>query len=451
MTEGLNGNLDIVIDGATVLTASEDQPVIEDAVVGIRQGRLALVTERASLKNIPQAHTCIDGRGRVVTPGLVNVHTHAILTMVRGVAEDMGFAPAYTPGVPHGHDVTPDEAFALARLGAVEALLFGSTLINDSYVHADVTLPAMGEIGMRAYGCGRIHDVDFSRVHEQIWEHRDEIGEKTLGEAEELAERWHGAMDGRLGVHLAAHAPDTCSRPLLEKVRDAAERHGLGVNTHLAQSTIEVERIRERDGMSPAELLDDIGLLNERLIAAHCLFLDEDDIARVGAAGINVAHIPKGNAGGGTAAPTSRLRREGAHIALATDNMHADMVEVMRWGLNIGRLQEGRVTDFWQPENVFEMATIGGARAMGLADQIGSLETGKKADLVIFNFEQIHLTPATDPLGNLVHVGQGRDVETVIVDGRVVVEAGRAILVDQDEVCLAAAKAAKDLWERARA
>ena len=410
-----------------------------------------MVAPRADLEAVPEAARRIDGTGRVVTPGFVNVHTHAILTMVRGVAEDMGFAPAYTPGVPHGHDVTPEEAVALARLGALEALLFGSTLVNDSYVHADETLPAMGEIGLRAYSCGRIHDVDFSRLHDQIWEHRDEIGEKTLGEAEELAERWHGGMDGRLGVHLAAHAPDTCSRALLEKVCDAADRHGLGVNTHLAQSRIEVQRVQERDGMTPAQLLDDIGLLNDRLIAAHCLFLDEDDISRVGAAGINVAHIPKGNATGGAAAPTSKLRRAGARITLATDNMHADMVEVMRWGLNVGRLQEGAVTDFWQPEDVFEMATIGGAKAMRLADEIGSIEGGKKADLAMFDYRQIHLTPATDPLGNLVHVGQGRDVETVIVDGRIVVDGGRAVLVDQDEVRQAAAKAAADLWQRARA
>ena len=282
MTDSMESTMDVVIEGATVLTAEPDRPVIEDGVVGISGNRLAVVAARSDLREVPRARRHLDARGRVVTPGFVNVHTHAILTMVRGVAEDMGFAPAYTPGVPHGHDVTPDEAVALGRLGALEALLFGSTLVNDSYVHAGHTLPAMGETGMRVWSCGRIHDVDFSRVHEQVWEHKDAIGERTLGDAVALVERWHGAMDGRLGVHLAAHAPDTCSRRLLERVRDTAARYGLGVNTHLAQSRIEVERIREREGISPAELLDDIGLLNERLVAAHCLFLDDDDFERVG-------------------------------------------------------------------------------------------------------------------------------------------------------------------------
>ena len=441
--------MDILIFGATAYTSDTANPIIIDALIGIEGDKIVHLAPRDHSIPMPNATRTIDATGQVITPGFVNVHTHTILTMVRGVAEDMGFAPAYTPGVTHGHDVTPDEAIALARLGALEALLFGSTLINDSYVHTDKTLPAMGEVGLRVHACGRIHDVDFSRVHEHIWEHKVAIGTQTLSDAVDLAETWHGKMNGRLGVHLAAHAPDTCSRELLENIRDAAEKLDLGVNCHLAQSEIEVERIQERDGMSPPELLDELGLLNDRLIAAHCLFLSDQDIARVGRAGINVAHIPKGNATGGTAAPTSRLRRAGARITLATDNMHADMVEVMRWGLNIGRLQEGKVSDFWQPEDVFEMATLGGAQAMGLADQIGSLEVGKKADLVLFDFKKIHLTPATDPLGNLVHVGQGRDVDTVIVDGCIVVEHGKATSVDQEQIRNDAAVAAESLWKRA--
>jgi 5-methylthioadenosine/S-adenosylhomocysteine deaminase len=200
-----------------------------------------------------------------------------------------------------------------------------------------------------------------------------------------------------------------------------------------------------------AELLETVGLLDHRLLAAHCIHLGDRDIERVGRAGITVAHIPKGNATGGTIAPTSKLRRAGAAIALGTDNMHADMVEVMRWALNVGRVQEGRVDDFWQPRDVLAMATIGGARAMGLEDEIGSIAVGKKADLVIFDFQRPHLVPRVNPLGNLVHTAQGRDVETVVVDGRIVVENGRPTLVDPDEILRAASAAADALWARARA
>lgn len=420
-------------------------------MIGIRGNRLVLLESRAGAPSGLTARRSIDVAGRVITPGFVNVHTHAILTMARGMAEDMGFAPAYTPGVPRGSDVRPDEAQALARLGALEALLFGSTLVNDTYVHADETVEPMAAIGGRVFTCGRIHDVDFTRVADGHWEHDASIGETSLADAVRLAERWHGKADGRIGVQLSPHAPDTCSDALLRRVAEASRALGLRVNTHLAQGRVEIERVHERSGCHPAELLERCGLLDDRLIAAHCIFLDETQIARVGRSGLTVAHVPKGNATGGMMAPTPALRAAGARIALGTDNMHADMIETMRWALAIARLQVGRVTDDWQPHHALAMATLAGARAMGLADDLGSLEVGKKADLVVLDFRRPHLTPRTNALGNLVHVAQGRDVELVIVDGRVVVEDGRPTLVDEERIRREAADAARHLWERARA
>jgi len=442
----------LIVHGATILTGDIRQPIIRNGFVRIKNDRIADIGRDIDIAMKPDADVHqIDANGKVVTPGLVNVHTHAILTMVRGVAEDMGFAPAYTVGVPHGHEVTEEEAVALARLGALEALLFGSTLINDTYVHQDLTMAAMGELGLRVWGCGRIHDVDFSRVHLGEWEHKPDIGEWSLCQALDLHARFHGAENGRLGVQLAAHAPDTCSRWLLEQIRGARDRLGLRVQSHLSQSKLEVARVRERDGMSPPELYEDVGLLDESLLAAHCIHLDEDDIKRIGRAGVHVAHIAKGNQTGGTIAPTSALRHQGADFALGTDNMHADMIEVMRWALNSGRVQDGGVSDFWQPSTVFEMATMGGARAMGLQNEIGSIEVGKKADLVILDFRRPHLVPMIEPMGNLVHTAQGRDVDCVIIDGRLIVEGGRALLVDQDSILRDAQKAADNLWSRAKA
>jgi 5-methylthioadenosine/S-adenosylhomocysteine deaminase len=443
-------DFDLLLTELTVVTVDAAMTVIEDAAVGISGGRIAWVGPLAALPAGATAGTRRALPGRVMMPGLVNVHTHAILTMVRGVAEDLGFAPAYTPGIPHGHDVTPDEAVALARLGAVEAMLFGSTLINDTYVHADLTMPAMAGLGLRVFSCGRIHDADFSLIGDGRWEHHAAIGERTLGEALALAERWNGAFDGRTGVQLAAHAPDTCSDDLLRLIAGESARRGLRVNTHLAQSRKEVAQVMHRSGMTPPQLLEEVGLLNDRLLAAHCLFMDDGDIARCGRAGIHVAHIPKGNATGGTAAPTSRLRRAGAHLALGSDNMHADMVEVMRWALAIGRIQEDRVDAFWQPEDVLRMATIDGARAMGLDDRIGSIEVGKQADLVVMDFRRPHLVPCIDPVGNLVHTAQGRDFEHVWVDGVQVVDGGRPVAADLDALLADAQRASQALWRRAR-
>ncbi|QIB33521.1 amidohydrolase family protein [Ancylobacter pratisalsi] len=442
---------DLVVTGPIVLTGDPTTPIIHDAVIAISNGRFARIAAATKETGPPlQARRTVHLPGRVITPGLVNVHTHANLSMVRGVAEDLGFAPAYTPGIPQGHMVSEDEAYAISRLGALEALLFGSTLINDTFVHADIVTPAMAEIGLRVWSCGRIHDVDFSGVSLGRWEHVDAIGDRTLQDALDLAARYEGRSDARIGVQLAAHAPDTCSTPFLRRIAEAADNAGLRVTTHLSQSKVELARIRERDDISPPELLDEVGLLNDRLTAAHCIHVSDDDIARIGRAGIHVAHIAKGNATGATIAPTHKLRKAGAKLALGTDNMHADMVEVMRWALAVGRIQLGAVTPDWQPETVFEMATMAGARAMGLENEIGSIEVGKRADFVAFDFRQPHLTPATNPLGNLVHVAQGRDVELVAVEGELVVEDGRPTRVDADLIRREATDAIASLWARAR-
>lgn len=442
---------DTLITADTVMTSDPAQPQLDQAAIAISDGRIAWLGAASALPQGLAAKKRIDLAGHVVLPGLVNVHTHAILSMVRGVAEDCGFAPAYTPGIPQGHMVSEDEAIALGRLGACEAMLFGSTLINDTYVHAAATLPAMAELGLRVHSCNRIHDADFSGISTGRWVHDKAIGEQTLNEALAMAQRFHGAYGGRTGVQLAAHAPDTCSDAFLRVVADTAQRHGLRVATHLSQSTVENKRIAERSKKTPAELLDEVGLLNDRLIAAHCIHLTESDIARIGRAGITVAHIPKGNATGGTMAPTLKLRAAGARIALGTDNMHADMVEVMRWAVAISRLQAGEVTGGWQPEDALEMATMEGARAMGLEADIGSLAVGKKADLIALDFRRVHLTPHPDPLGTLVHVAHGRDVALSMVDGELIVENGRPTRADVDQIRRDAAAAAAALWRRAKA
>jgi 5-methylthioadenosine/S-adenosylhomocysteine deaminase len=251
-------------------------------------------------------------------------------------------------------------------------------------------------------------------------------------------------------VVLAPHAPDTCTPDLLRQVRQMRDETGLRINTHVSQSKVEVDFIRERDGMSPPELLDEVGLLDDRLIGAHCIHVSDTDIARLGRAGAHLAHIAKGNQTHGHMAPTDALCRAGMNLTLSTDNMHADMVELMRWALATGRLQEGQITEFWQPARVFEAATIGGARALGLEAEIGSIEVGKRADLVLFDFRRPHLRPMTNPLGNLVHTAQGRDVDIVIVEGEIVVSSGEPLKVDKMAVLAAADTAAAALWERAR-
>ena len=433
---------DLLLEGATLITGDVQQPLLRDASLGVLDGRIAWIGTQ--LPAGAQVGRRLSLQGHVVTPGFVNPHQHAILSLVRGVAADLGFAPSYTPGIPQGTQVNPEQARALARLGACEALMFGSTVLGDHFVHADISTAAMAETGLKLAPSWRIHDVDFARVSQGDWHFDAAIGDRLLRRAADLHGRWHGHP--RVYPQLAAHAVDTCSEDLLRQVAALSASLGMHVNTHLSQSRVEVDRVQARCGRTATQVLADCGLLNHRLMGGHGIYLTDGDIAMLAAARATVIHIPKCNATSGRLAPTPRLKAAGVNLALATDTQHADMVELPRWALMTARVQTGGVDAHWQPQHVFEMATLGGARALGLDGETGSITVGKCADLVVFDARRPHWVPQADPLGTLVHCGQGRDVRHVLVDGELVVEDGRPTRVDLDTVCAEAEAAARQLW-----
>jgi 5-methylthioadenosine/S-adenosylhomocysteine deaminase len=433
---------DLLLRDALILTADPAQPLLRGGCIGIEGGRITWLGDSPPERF--EARRSLSLQDRIITPGFVNTHLHAVLVMVRGVAADLGFAPSYTPGIPKGTQVNPQQARALARLGATEALLAGSTVVGDNFVHADIAAEAMAELGLRLCPSWRIHDVDFARVAHGDWHHDAAIGTRTLQAGLALLERWKDHP--RVRVNLAAHAVDTCSNGFLREIAQAAQRHDLVVSTHLGQSKVEVERVKARTGRTSTEVLEEVGLLNHRLMGGHCIYVTPSDIDRIARAGAHAVHIPKSNAASGRFAPTPALKRAGVNIALATDTQHGDMVELMRWALATARVQEGGVDDAWQPRDVFHMATQGGADAIGQGADIGSLRLGKKADLVVFDARRPHLRPHVDPLGTLVHTGSGRDVEMVLVDGEVLVEAGLPTRVDLETVCREGEAATREMW-----
>ena len=259
-----------------------------------------------------------------------------------------------------------------------------------------------------------------------------------------LYDTWKG--NPLVTVNLAAHAVDTCSESFLKEVAELSAKHNLVVSTHLGQSKVEVQRVKERTGYTSTEVLADTGLLNERLMCGHCIYVTDTDIEKMAKSGAHVVHIPKPNATSGRLAPTPKLKAAGINICLATDTQHADMVELMRWALITARVQEGGVNDTWQPQHVFHMATMGGAKALGMQETLGSLTVGKAADFVAFDANRPHLTPHVNPVGNLVHTGQGRDVTHVVVAGEFIVRDGMPTRVDMDQIVRSAEKASRELW-----
>jgi 5-methylthioadenosine/S-adenosylhomocysteine deaminase len=437
---------DLLISGGLMLALDDAGTILADGAIAIAGDRIVACGATAAIERDWTAARRIDARSRLVMPGLVNIHNHTPLMITRGMIEDLGFAPMYTPTVPQGHALSAEEAYALARLGGLELLCAGSTTIVDYYRYPGACARAHAELGLRAVIGGRIHDADSVALAAGRRQHRTAVGVASLAESAALIEDWDGAAEGRIRCDVAPHAADTCSADLLREVAALAARHGRNVHTHLAQSAGEVAYVKERDGRSPAELFDELGLLDARLIAGHCIWLEPDEIARVGRAGVTVAHSPIGNAKSGMVAPVLALEEAGARIALCTDTMSGDLFEAMRWALAVARIRGAA----FEPKaaDVLRWATRNGAAALGLGAEIGSLEIGKKADLVLLDLDAPNLAPIVDGIGVVVHAGSGRNVDTVIIDGRIVLEGGRPTYADAAEIVGTAQRVAEGLWRR---
>lgn len=439
---------DLLITDALVLTLDDAGTVLADGAVAVAGGRIVAVGPTRLVAPRHAARRRIAARDRLLLPGFVNLHNHSPLMITRGMVEDLGFAPMYVAGIPQGHWLSEEEAHLLARLGVLEMLRAGSTTIVDFYRFPEALARAHAELGTRAVVAGRVHDADPAALAEGRHEHDRRIGLASLEENAALIARWDGHDGGRIRCGWAPHAPDTCSDALLREVAALAAAGGGAIHTHLAQSRAEVEVVRARNGRSPAATLAEAGLLGPRTIAAHCIHLDAADIALCGAAGMTVAHSPIGNAKAGEVAPILALAAAGARIALCTDTMSGDMVEAMRWAAAMQRVREGGrlVLD---AATVLGWATRAGAAALGLGAEVGAIAPGMKADLVLLDRTSPSLAPVVDGPGIVVWSASGHDVETVIVDGRIVLERGRPTRADGAEIVRAAQGVAERLWRRA--
>lgn len=392
--------------------------------------------------------TVIDGKGALCLPGLINTHNHSPLMSVRGMVEDLGFAPAYTPGVPQGHWLSSEETQILARLGVMEMLCAGATTIVDYYRMPDALARAADTFGLRAMVGGRVMDADTAALANGNFVHDPKLGEATLGAALDLIDTWDAKGSDRITTILAPHAPDTCSREMLQTFADLSAKTGKQVHTHLAQSKMEVAQVRSRDGLSPAELLDDVGLLSPDLVAAHCIFLEDADIRRIGQAGVVINHAPIGNAAFGAAAPILALQEAGAAITLCTDTKSADMFEAMRMAIAAARWRAD-MEFVLDAKTVFGWGTVDAARALKGHSASGTLSVGSPADLIFLDPNAPNLRPVVDGYGIVVHSGSASNVTDVMVAGEWLVRDRRPTRVDMETVMQDAQSVAENLWKRA--
>ncbi len=432
-----------ILKSALIITMNQERKIWNQASLVIENERIAAIDTDEVIEKSFRADKVIDCQGKVLLPGFVNLHTHQTLSIIRGVAEDMGTAPAYTKSVPQGYQLSEEESNTMALLGAAEALKFGSTYILDMYTNCSVNAKAFATLGMRANVCEMVHNMDFSTLYKREYQVDEKLGEELLNRNIALLEHWnnHPLIDTCVGLH----APDTCSTSFIRKILDVKEKYHVKIATHLAQSIEEVEQIKQiSNGLSSVEFYKENGVLSKDLIAAHCIYVNEQDIELLKNNQVNIAHIPEGNAKGGMAAPLKAFLDKNINVTLGTDNGSADMIETMRMGLCISRiLTEGFSV---MPMEMLEMATINGARAIGRDKDLGSLEKGKLADVLILDFRKPHLVPCLNPVGTILHTGLGSDIQMVFVNGEMVVQNGKLLKVNEEELLKEAQQIAERRW-----
>ncbi|MBI4200386.1 MAG: amidohydrolase [Chloroflexi bacterium] len=441
--------MDTLILHGTIVTGDARRRIIADGGLAIQGERIVAVGKADEVRRQFPQLPAMDAQGKAVLPGFVNIHTHTVLTGLRGLVEDSDLAVVYTYMTPITFVMSADERSALAALGCLEAIRSGTTTLVDPLRHVATYAQAMADSGLRLFLSESCADALTLQIRHGSYEYSRAWGEEFLERAIALVETWHMRDGGRVQCHIAAHAPDNCSPWMLERLLELAQKYGLRRTVHLAQSQQEVVQVRKLHGGTPVEYLRDHRFLGPDLIAAHCLFCTPEDVTILAESGVHLAHCPASNSRRGWAggAPMPLMLDSGVNVALGTDNMSEDMFEAMRIGIILNRGKRGNGVDP-MPADMLDWATRNGARALGLEQDLGSLEPGQKADLVIVNLRRPHLVPTINLASNLVHYGQASDMETVMVDGKLVMKDGKVLTMSEEDVLRHAQEATLSAWRR---
>jgi len=444
--------LNTIITGGTVVTMDR-QGVLRDGAVVVEDGNIVDVGEGKLLKPKYRGYDRIDAKGKVVIPGLINTHQHAAMSILRGYADDYPLKEWLEKWIwPFESHMTGYDMYVGALLTAVESIMSGTTTVNTMYFYREEynEARAFAEAGIRGvigHGC-----LSWNRDRDA----------KDLGD---LARLWHGKNSGTIRVSVNPHAPYTVDPEYMKELRlvtaelnqeYGSAAHPIGWHMHVAETGDEPKKIEHAFGVpvktGVVEYLDSLDVLGEDMVAAHCVSLTKRDIELLAKRGVKVSHNPVSNlklASG--VCPVPSLIEAGATVSLGTDspssNNVADMFEVMKLTALLHKGVNGDPT-LLPAERVLRMATVDGAKALCWDGQIGSIRAGKKADIVIIGFDRPHLCPIYSEESHLVYATRAADVETVLINGRVVMEDREVKTVNVEEVMAKARRAKDTLLER---
>ena len=409
--------------------------VTMDSANTIVRGDLLINGERiASIGGDQTADTVIDAEGCAVIPGFVQTHIHLCQTLFRGAADDLSLIDWLKQRVwPMEAAHTPQSITASARLGIAELIKGGTTcaLTMETVNHTREVFKVVEEAGFRA------------TVGKCMMDKGDEVPralqEETANSIEEslaLLDEWHGKAGGRIRYCFAPRFAISCTRELLEKVAQLARTRGVMVHTHASENRTECELVQKESGLRNITYLDSVGLSGRHVALAHCVHLSNDEIKTLKTTGTNVVHCPSSNLKLGSGiAPIVKLLDEGISVSLGADgaacNNRLDMFTEMRTATLLQKALHG--PEVLPASRALRMATVDGARAMGLESEIGSLEVGKRADVAVVRVDRLHATPVTDVISALVYSAGPDDVETVVINGELVLRERRLLTVNETE------------------
>lgn len=419
-----------LIRNARIVTLNSSMDVIENGYIRIKEGKIEEVGEEKDGnpgQRLPDTEV-MDAERMTVIPGFVNTHTHVPMTLLRGYADDLPLHEWLTEHIfpAEARLITPENVRIATRLAFVEMIKSGTTCFNDMYFFEHIIAQEAKKAGIRGVMGESV--IDFPTPAFQT-------AEEGLKLAEKLIIEWEG--DAIIHPSVCAHAPYTCSRETLQKAKKLADRYHTLLQIHVAETRKEVEDVRKQTGRSPAEYLDAIGLLDRNVIAAHGVWLNEREIERMAETGTAVGHCPKSNlklASG--IADTDKYRKAGITVGIGTDgtasNNTLDMVEEMRFAALLPKVVQ------YNPEAVnaraaLRMATIEGARALGLGEIIGSLEKGKRADLILIHTESSNMQPVYDIYSAIVYAMNSKNIRFSMVEGEWIMRDRVVLRVNQKE------------------
>jgi len=445
----------IVFSHTTVITVDAVQ---DDVALAVAGDTIAAIgpTDRI-LQAYPRADV-YDGRGKALFPGLVNCHAHMAAVLARGFNEDFGFPNSARLAVQPASLLQGEENTLMVTVAALEAIRTGTTTIVENSGGIGRSAAALAQSGLRCVFAESIRDSEnvagpmspegLARSEAPRFSPR--LRDEGMKRIDDLFTAWHGKNRGRISVFPAAALAETSSPELLKAVRAFAEKHDLGYTIHLSQSRAEVDFMVRHHGVRPPAFLDRAGFLGPRLFAAHCRYVDAADIALLGRTGTIVSHQAAMAANRGVIPPIAALRAAGCPIANGTDNNTNDLFEVMRVALLTERISRNDTNPGVrpQPEDMLEDATLGGARAVRQGKTVGSLEVGKKADLLVLDTRRPHLVPAGRIVSAWIHNGQPSDIESVMVDGQFVMRNRKVLTMDEDTIMAEADKVGRRIWNK---